>query len=84
MSEPDQLSEICRGSEALGPPIQNRKRERSPDRACAHLDASGSREREIHLHCSLCPADADCSGGTFRPLPRVGYGQNKAHYAPQA
>src|SRR6266404_8210719 len=36
---------ICRGSDALGPPIQNRKRESGPDRACVHMDASCGAER---------------------------------------
>ena len=45
------------------------------------LEIKPESSAQAALHCSLCPADADCNGGTFRPLPRVGYGQNKAPYA---
>jgi hypothetical protein len=67
-----------KGSPEGGPVLPLRKDE--PMGGLTTYDI-GALVTQAALHCSLCPADADCNGGTFRPLPRVGYGQNKAPYA---
>jgi hypothetical protein len=45
MSKADQFRKYAEEADVWGPPIQNRKRETGPDRACVHMDASCGAER---------------------------------------